>query len=49
LEDVEASKNAKHGWDNVWETWIPEKGTGNVDFEAVSPDPLHTITITSPA
>jgi len=46
LEDVEVSKNVKHGWDTVWETWIPEKRTGNSDFEEVSPHPLLTITIT---
>jgi len=37
LEDVEASKNAKHSWDTVQETWIPEKSTGNSDFGEVSP------------
>jgi len=48
LEDVEASKNAKHGWDTVWETWIPEKSAGNSDFEEVSSHTLLIITITSP-
>jgi len=48
LEDVEASKNGKHGWDTVWETWIPEKSTGNSDFGEVSPHPILTITVTPP-
>jgi len=39
LENVEASKNPKHGWDTVWETRMPEKSTGNSDFEEVSPIP----------
>ena len=46
LEDVEASKNAKHGYDTVWETCRPEKSTENSDFEEVSPYPLLIITIT---
>jgi len=46
LEVAEASKNAKHDEDTVWETWIPEKSTENSDFEDVSPHPLLTITIT---
>jgi len=46
--DVEAGRNAKYGWDTVWETWIPEKSTGNSDFEEVSPHPLLTIIITPP-
>jgi len=45
LEDVEASKNAEHGWNTVWETWIPKKRTGNSDFEEVIPHPLLTIAI----
>jgi len=39
LEDVEASKNAKHAWDTIWKTWVPEKSNGNSDFEEVSPTP----------
>jgi len=47
-EDVEASKNAKHGQDTDWETWISEKSTGISDFGEVSPHPLLIITITPP-